>query len=308
VRMVGTQRRRRLALVSAVTALALLLAACGGKSKSTSSGGASATTAGGLHAQLPSDIQQAGEIKVGSDIEYPPIESFKSGTQEVEGLDWDLAQAMGQKLGVKVTFVNDTNFDAILSALISRRFDVVMSAMNDTPDRRAKKVDFIDYFKASTGIDVKKGNPDGIKSLDDLCGKTVAVQKGTTQESAVIPAAQSACSSAGKGKITVLAPEKDVDAVQQVKIGRAAAVLEDLPVSAYNASTSGGGNDFEVAGSTDIGAGKYGIAVPKDDTQLRGALQAALKAVIADGTYDQLLAKWKLSAGAYKNADVNTGT
>ncbi len=306
--MVGSRRGRRLALVSAVAALALLLAACGGKSNSSSSGGATATTAGGLHSQLPSDIQQAGEIKVGSDIEYPPIESFKTGTQEVQGLDWDLAQAMGQKLGVKVTFVNDTNFDAILSALISRRFDVVMSAMNDTPDRRSKKVDFIDYFKATTGIMVKKGNPDGIKTLTDLCGKTVAVQKGTTQETAIIPAAQSSCSSAGKPKLTVLAPEKDVDAVQQVKIGRAAAVLEDLPVSAYNASTSGGGNDFEVAGSTDVGAGKYGIAVPKDSSQLRDALQAALKAVITDGTYDQILTKWNLANGAYKNADINTGT
>ena len=306
--MVGTRRGRWLALVGAVAALALLLAACGGKSSSGSTAGGAPSAGSSLHSKLPSDIQQAGEIKVGSDIEYPPIEFFKEGTQEVQGLDWDLAQAMGQKLGVKVTFVNDTDFNGILGALISRRFDIVMSAMNDTPDRRAKKVDFIDYFKASTGIMVKKGNPDGIKTLADLCGKTVAVQKGTTQESAVIPAAQTQCSSAGKPKIAVLAPEKDVDAVQQVKIGRAAAVLEDLPVSAYNASTSGGGNDFEVAGSTDIGAGKYGIAVPKDDTQLRDALQAALKAVIADGTYDQILAKWNLSAGAYKNADINTGT
>lgn len=304
--MVGTRRGRRLALISAVAALALLLAACGGKSSSTAGGTSSAGSS--LHSKLPSDIQKAGEIRVGSDIEYPPIEFFKDSTQEVQGLDWDLAQAMGQKLGVKVTFVNDTDFAGILGALISGRFDIVMSAMNDTPERRAKKVDFIDYFKANTGIMVKKGNPDGIKSLTDLCGKTVAVQKGTTQETAVIPAAQSQCSAAGKPKITVLAPEKDVDAVQQVKVGRAAAVLEDLPVSAYNAATSGGGNDFEVAGSTDVGAGKYGIAVPKDDPQLRDALQAALKAIIADGTYDQILAKWNLSAGAYKNADINTGT
>jgi polar amino acid transport system substrate-binding protein len=304
--MVGT-RRRRIALAGMAAGLALLLAACGGNS------GNSGTTSGSgggltdLGKQLPSDIQQSKEIKVGSDIEYPPVEFFKEGTQEVQGFDYDLAQAMGQKLGVKVTFVNDTDFAGILGALAARRFDIVMSAMNDTAERRAKKVDFLDYFKVNTGILVQKGNPQGVKTLNDLCGRTVSVQKGTVQEDPVLKQQQQTCSGSGK-KINVLAFEKDVDAVQQVKNGRAVAVLEDLPVSAYNAKTSGGGNDFELAGTTDIGAGKYGIAVPKDNTQLRDALAAALKAVIGDGTYDQLLKKWGIESGAYKNADFNTGS
>jgi polar amino acid transport system substrate-binding protein len=304
--MVGIKGRRG-GLLALVAGVALLLAACGGGNKSTPSGGSSSGGLTQLGQKLPSSIQQSKEIKVGSDIEYPPVEFFKEGTQEVQGFDFDLAQAMGQKLGVKVTFINDTDFAGILGALAAGRFDIVMSAMNDTPERRAKAVDFIDYFNVNTGILVAKGNPKGIKTLDDLCGQTVSVQKGTVQEDPILKDQQGKCTSAGKAKVNVLAFEKDADAVQQVKTGRAVAVLEDLPVSAYNAKTVGGGSAMEVAGTTTEAAGKYGIAVLKSNTQLRDALQEALKAVIADGSYDQLLQKWGIQAGALKTADINTG-
>src|SRR5207342_3175226 len=98
------------------------------------------------------------------------------------------------------------------------------------------------------------------------------------------------CRTAGK-TLTLLRFEKDTDAVQQVKNGRAVANLEDFPVAAYNAQISGGGNDFTAVNVPGIEPGNYGIAVPAANTQLRDALQAALKAIIADGTYDQILTK-----------------
>src|SRR5205807_3196970 len=127
---------------------------------------------GSLFAKLPSSIQSSKEIKAGSDIEYAPIEFFKEGTQQTQGVDFDLAQAMGAKLGVKITFIDDTDFAGIIGALQAGRFDIVMSAMNDTAERRAKGADFIDYFTAGTSIIVQKGNPKGIKTLADLCGQT----------------------------------------------------------------------------------------------------------------------------------------
>jgi len=286
-----------------VAALALLLAACGGNdnNKGTSSGGGGGLT--DLGKKLPTSIQQSKEIKVGSDIAYAPVEFYKEGTQEVQGIDWDLAQAMGQKLGVKFTFAN-TTFDGIIPALKANRFDVIMSAMSDTPERQ-KEVDFIDYFKAGTSILVKKGNPQGIQSLDDLCGKTIALQKGTTQVD-VATEQQGKCKSAGKPAIKILTYDKDTDAQLQLRTGRAVADMNDFPVAAYAAQTVGGGNDFEVVGQQ-IGAGPYGIGVRKSDTQLRDALQEALKAAIADGAYAKVLQKWNVTAGSLTTPVINGG-
>jgi polar amino acid transport system substrate-binding protein len=302
--MVGTRRGRGVGtLLALVAGLALLLAACGGggnEGGSSSGGGGGLTDIG---KKLPSAIQQSKEIKVGSDIAYAPVEFYKEGTQEVQGIDWDLAQALGQKLGVKFTFAN-TTFDGIIPALKANRFDIIMSAMSDTPERQ-KEIDFIDYFKAGTSILVKKGNPQGIKSLDDLCGKTIALQKGTTQEE-VANDQQAKCTSAGKPKINLLTYDKDTDAQLQLRGGRSVADMNDFPVAAYAAQTVGGGNDFEVVGEQ-IGAGPYGIGVRKDDNQLRDALQEALKAIVADGSYAKVLQKWNVSQGALTTAAINGG-
>jgi polar amino acid transport system substrate-binding protein len=294
-------RRSRLSAVVLVSVL--VLGACGSSKKTTagSSGG------GSLFGRLPASIQSSKEIKAGSDIEYAPIEFFKEGTQQTQGVDFDLAQAIGKKLGVKVTFIDDTDFAGIIGALQAGRFDVIISAMNDNPDRRGKGVDFVDYFNAGSSILVQKGNPKAIKTVDDLCGQTAAVQKGTTQDTDILTPQEPKCQAAGK-PLNVLRFEKDTDALQQVKNGRAVVNLEDFPVAAYNAQTSGGGKDFDVVPGQVGVQGSYGIAVPKANTQLRDALQAGLKAVIADGTYDQILAKWNVSAGALKTAAINGGS
>jgi len=296
--------------VLVVTIAALLLAsACGKDSKpkaaetSTSASSAAST----LFSKLPADIQSRKELRVGSDIEYAPIEFYKEGTQQTQGLDWDVAQAMGAKLGVTVTFVDDTDFAGIIGALQAGRFDVVMSAMNDTAERRGKGVDFIDYFRAGSSILVQKGNPKAVKGLDDLCGTTVSVQKGTTQDTDILTPQVAKCQAAKKA-LNVLRFEKDTDALQQVKVGRAVADLEDFPVAAYNAKTSGGGKDFDVVAGQVGDIGSYGIAVPSKNTALRDTLQAALKAAIDDGTYDRILAGWNVAAGALKTAAINGGS
>jgi len=292
---------RRLRLVGFVAMAALTVAACGGGGKKSTAG----LTA--LGKKLPKAIQDSGVIRIGSDIEYAPVEFFKENTKIAQGLDVDVANAMAAKLGVKARFIDDTDFAGIILALRSGRFDIVMSAMNDTAERRGKGVDFIDYFRAGTSVLGKKGNPGNINSLDDLCGKTVAVQKGTVQETDILAPQQPKCTAAGKPKIDVLTFEKDTDALQQVKTGRAVADLEDFPVAAYNETISGNGNDFQVVGTPGFEVGQYGIAVPKEQTKLRDSLRAALKAVIADGTYDRILRKWNVTGGALKTAPLNGG-
>jgi polar amino acid transport system substrate-binding protein len=298
---------RKLTVIGVVAALAFGLAACGSSNKT--GGGATTTSSAGseLFAQLPAAIQSSKVIRVGSDIEYPPIEFYKEGTTQTEGLDYDLAQAMAAKLGVKFKFIDDTDFAGIIGAMQAGRFDIIMSAMNDTAERRKSGADFIDYFTAGTSIIVKKGNPQNIKTPDDFCGRTVAVQKGTVQDTDILTPQVAKCKTNGK-PLNVLRFEKDTDALQQVLNGRAVANLEDFPVAAYNAKTSGGGKDFEAVNVPGIGPGNYGIAVLKTNPKLRDALQATLKSVIADGTYDQILTKWNVTAGALKTAPIDAGT
>jgi polar amino acid transport system substrate-binding protein len=214
-----------------LVALALLTVAAAGvscKSKSTATTTPSGTSSTAtLFAKLPAAIQASKEIKVGSDVAYAPIEFFKEGTQ-VQGVDYDFGQALGSKLGVKVTFVN-APFDGQPAALKAKRFDMVMSARTDTKTRQGE-VDFVDYFTAGTALLVQKGNPKNINSLDDLCGKTVALEKGTTQAD-VADGQATKCQTAGKATVNVLKLDKDTDALQQLKIGRSDADLNDFPVA-----------------------------------------------------------------------------
>lgn len=246
-------------------------------------------------------MKDRGRLLVGSDIAYAPVEFYEEGTNRATGIDIDLCEAIAKEMGLGggCEFRN-TTFDGIIPALKARRFDIIMSAMSDTPERQ-KEIDFVDYFKAGTSILVRKGNPEGIRSLDDLCGKTVGIQKGTTQEE-VANAQKEKCKASGSD-LTVLTFETDPEAQQALKAGRTVADMNDFPVAAYVAQTTG---DFEVVGEQ-IETGPYGIGVRKEDTDLRDAIQAALKAIIADGTYDRILAKWNVTQGALKTAAVNGG-
>ncbi|MFE9255436.1 ABC transporter substrate-binding protein [Streptomyces sp. NPDC006879] len=314
-----TTARSKIAAVGAIAVTsALLLTGCGDQTDSANSNTAASPEAGKsstapLFDKLPKKIQDAGVIKVGTDATYAPME-FKQGEQIV-GVDPDIAAALGAQLGVKFQFTSGT-FDTLLGSLPTGRTDLVMSSMTDTKarqeglDDQGKKtgngVDFVDYFSASTGILVKKGNPQNIQSLDDLCGKKIAVQRGTTYEQAAKDQAAK-CKADGKGNLAIESFATDAEAQTRVKAGGAVADLNDSPVAAYIAKTAGGGNDFEaVANKSD--AGLFGIAIDKKNTQLRDALVAALDATIADGTYKAALDKWGAADGAVTKASVNAGS
>ncbi|MCX5560664.1 ABC transporter substrate-binding protein [Streptomyces sp. NBC_00038] len=311
-----TVTRSRTAAVGAIAvAGALLLAGCGDQTDdSSSSSDTASASAAPLADKLPADIKAGSTLKVGSDIAYPPVEYMDGG--KAVGIDPDIADALGKQLGVKFEFQNG-KFDQLIVGLQSKRFNVIMSAMNDTKDRQegidsdtGKKagngIDFVDYFTAGTSILVQKDNPEGIKSLDDLCGKVVALQKGTTSEG-IAKAQSTKCTDDGKKAITLQTFDTDPEALLRLKQGASVADLNDFPVAAYNAKTSGGGNDFEVVGDQ-IEAGPYGIGVSKENTELRDALQAAMSAIIENGEYAKILEKWNVTDGAVTEAKINGGS
>jgi polar amino acid transport system substrate-binding protein len=242
-------------------------------------------------------------LAVGSDISYAPLEFF-AGSKQVKGFDYDLAQALGAELGASVGFENH-DFNDLIASLQRGRYDFVMSAMSDTRDRE-QQVDFIDYFLAGSGLLVPANNPNHIHNIASLCGMTVDLQRGTSQEKALIAQSKD-CVSVGLHPVKMLLYATDDDALKQFLAGHSMAHVSDYPVVSYLAQTLGHGKKYIVAGEQ-FGVVPYGIAVSKRNPQLRARLQNALLAIIADGTYDKLLKKWSLEQGAMRSAPINAGT
>ncbi|MBO1336139.1 ABC transporter substrate-binding protein [Streptomyces sp. VRA16 Mangrove soil] len=310
----GQVTKSRIAAAGAIAvAGTLLLTGCGDQTKDNSSSASkSSTKAAPLADKLPKEIRDKGVVRVGSDIAYAPVE-FKDKSGKAIGIDPDLADALGKQLGVKFEFQNGT-FDTLITGLRSNRYDIAMSAMTDTKDRQdgvdsdtGKKVgegvDFVDYFNAGVSIYTPKGKTQGIKSWDDLCGKKIVVQRGTVSHD--LAKAQAKKCPSGK-KLGIQAFDDDQQAQTRLRSGGADAGSSDFPVAAYAVKTSGGGKDFEIVGDQ-VEAAPYGIAVAKDQSQLRDAIKAAMDAIIKNGEYDKVIAKWGVEAGSVKEATVNGG-
>ncbi|MFC8721773.1 ABC transporter substrate-binding protein [Kitasatospora sp. NPDC057198] len=295
-------------LTAAALAGTLLLTGCG----SSAGSGGDAGSASDLHAQLPEQLRKDGVLRIGADLTYAPI-GFKADGDRPDGLDVDLANAIGGVLGLRVQF-SDVPFDRLRLGLQAREYDVVMSGMTDTAQRRdgvdeqARKVndgvDFVDYFATGTSIVTAKGNPQRITGPEDLCGRTIAVQRGTTQ-AGMLERQAAACERAGR-KLTVTETDTDDQALALVAQGRAAADLDDAPVAAHAVKNGRAGGQFQVVGDQ-WQVAPYGIAFAKEDTVLRDAVAKALDRLIRNGEYDKILAKWGLSGGAVQSAVVNGG-
>ena len=175
-----------------------------------------------------------------------------------------------------------------------------VSSFTVNPERM-EQATMVSYFKAGTQWVTQKGNPKGIDP-DDACGKTVGVQKGTVQADEDLPARQKACTDAGKPEIKVLVDADQAKVTASVQSGKADAMLVDLPPAIAAVDSTGG--TLELLGEQ-YDSAPYGYVLKKDDTAFGEAIVEALKQLKADGTYDQILAKWKTEGGAISDFAVN---
>lgn len=248
---------------------------------------------------LPASIKSAGNITVATDAEYPPNNFVASDGETIIGISPALAHAIGKVLGIKVKMVN-TRFASIIPGLKAGRYDMAMSGINDTL-KREKKVDFVDYIKVGQQLIVQGGNPDHINSLKDLCGKTVALAKGTV--SVGISRHQSAkCKQSGEQPVNILLFPTAAQALLQVRSGRAVANIADSTKVGYVSAHSHG--KLQPAGSM-FSSAYQGIAVPKGHPKFLKALQAALNAMIANGEYKAILTKWHVAQSGVDKARIN---
>jgi polar amino acid transport system substrate-binding protein len=195
---------------------------------------------------------------------------------------------------------DNRDFSGILRDVASHRVDLAMSAMTDTRERE-RRVDFVDYFSAGTAVVVQRGNPDGITDLAGLCGRTVAVERGTVQVD-LLARSQNQCRGA---RIRVGTYDTNADALLQLRTGRASAVLNDYPPAALLATDARTRADYQLASTAQYEPGLYGIAVAKTDLRLRDTLRAALDRVMRSGEYRRVLRRWGVGAGAVPQAAVN---
>jgi len=213
-------------------------------------------------------------LSVGSDIPYPPFEQGKAG--EYTGFDIELMEAIGEKIGRTPEFT-DTSFETIFRDVAQGKFEAVISAATITEERE-KAVDFSNpYYLSEQAVLVKEGSD--IKSLEDLDGKTVAVQQGTTGQ-------ELAKEELGGSEVRPY-PEGP-DAVNALKAGTVEGVIIDAPV-AQNAVEKSGGVEIAEKVPTEE---EYGIAVAQGETELLEEINKGLEEVLDDGTYKTIYEKW----------------
>jgi polar amino acid transport system substrate-binding protein len=199
-------------------------------------------------------------------------------------------------MGLKANVVNAT-FDTIIPGLASGKYDMGASSFTDTKARE-KTVDFVDYFIAGESFITKASGGVSISSIADICGKTVAVEKGTTEETDAGTQGKK-CTSAGKPGVKVLSFSDQNAANLALSSGRAQLGFLDSPIAEYQVKQSGG--QFKLVGASYANA-PYGLALPKNG--LDQAVLAALKVLMQNGTYSGILSHWGLTSGAIPASQV----
>ncbi|WP_421505250.1 ABC transporter substrate-binding protein [Erwinia rhapontici] len=252
-------------------------------------------------AEPPAAIKAKGELTVAIMPNYPPMEYKDPASNQLTGVDVDLGNAIGEKLGIKINW-QEIAFEQMVNAVATKRVDMVMSGMTDTQERQ-KVVSFIDYFKTGPQFYTLASRADITTSLD-LCGKKVGTSRRTTFPQEIAKWSQANCEKAGKPAIVVVGAEGTADARTQLRQQRIDAVVQGSETLPY---------------IMDLEKGKFkpldkafafqytGMAIDKNNPELISAVQAAVNEMIADGTYMKILTKWGLSDGGVSSATVNQG-
>ena len=270
--------RRSFLAAAGLTAAALALTACGGSSSSTASSTASSAAsseAASSSAVAELTTVEAGKLTMATNATFPPYE-MTTDTGAFEGIDVDTAQAIAEKLGLELQ-IDDMEFDAALLSVQQGKADIVMAGVTVTDERKAV-MDFSDSY--ATGIQsiiVPEGSD--IATPDDLAGKKIGTQRGTT--------GYIYCSD-DFGDDAVVAYDNGLTAVQALNNGQVdAVVIDNAPAKEYVAANPG-----LVILETSYAEEDYAIGMAKGNTALEDAVNAALEELKADGTLQSIVDKY----------------
>jgi polar amino acid transport system substrate-binding protein len=308
----------RLVVLVGAFVIAAAASGCGGSSSGTTTSGSGSSSAGTtatasstgpgaiakdptIAAEVPAAIASKGMLTVAADATYAPNEFIAADGTTVVGMDVDLGHALGEVMGVQFTFTN-ASFDTIIPGLLAGKYGIGMSSFTDTLARQ-QVVDFVTYFSAGTSFYVAASGGATVMSLADLCGKKVGVERGTTQQTDAT-AQNAKCKATGKPAVQLSVFPDQNGANLALSSGRVEVVMADSPVAAYAVKQSNG--HFALSGSP-YGTAPYGIAIPKK-SGLQKPILDALNKLIANGTYQKILAQWGVQQGAIANPAINAAT
>jgi polar amino acid transport system substrate-binding protein len=253
-------------------------------------------------AELPGEIKQAGSLRLTVNSTYAPMEYRDPATNELVGLDIDLANELAKRLGGLKIVWSETPFAELIPSLQTRRADFIISGIQDRSSRR-ETADFVDYL--TTGPQFFVLTESEVKSATDICGKKVGTTRSTAFPIEIEKWSKQNCEAAGKPAIQYVPGENSIDVRNQLKQGRIDAAVQGSETLPYAQQQEAG--KYRVVGEQ-LSIGYQGIMFRKDDAALREVVTEKLAAMIADGTYKAILDKYGLGANAVAKPLMNAAS
>ncbi len=267
------------ALILALAMCTAMLTACGGgNSNTTASTGSAAPATSAATSEAGADegykLATDGTLTMATNAYFPPYEYYDG--QDVIGIDADIAQAIADKLGLKLK-IEDMEFDSIITAVSTGKADLGLAGMTVTPDRQ-KNVDFSDTYANGVQVIIVKEDST-IAKPDDLKGKKIGVQLSTTGDLTATDEF---------GKDSVVQYNKGNDAVMALTQGQVdAVIIDNEPAKSYVAANKG----LKIL-DTEFLNEDYAACIAKDNTGLTKAVNKALAELKADGTLQKIVDKY----------------
>ncbi|HXS07039.1 MAG TPA: ABC transporter substrate-binding protein [Rhizomicrobium sp.] len=253
-------------------------------------------------AQQKLNLANPGEIVFLTNPIYPPMEFVNPATGEMNGFDIDLGKAIARKLGLKDRWTQSA-FAQLQSSLQTHRGDVILSGMSDNVKRQAS-MDFIDYVTTGPILFTLNSKAGAFRTPTDFCGKKIAGSRSTSFSVDVPKWSADNCVAKGKPAIIYEGTEDSNAARLGMKQGRYDGVVQGIETIAYQMKIEP--NTYTMVGEPLFKNDVFGIAVSKNNPQLRAAIAGALSELIKSGEYGKLLAKWGLTRNAVSAVSINS--
>jgi polar amino acid transport system substrate-binding protein len=294
-----------------ITALSAMLLVTGcdindSNTKSTTSTTSTLSTSDlitGIGYSLPERLLKSGKMTVGVVPQFQPMAFYPEGTGALSGADIEIMEAIAQNLGLTVDWA-PVSFDAMLTGIISRRFDASITGISDTPERQGQ-IKFVDYMMESKIYLILAENANAVsEELTSVCGLTIAVQRGT-MDPKYLQILNDGCAAEGRPDARSLELSSSSDKKLAVQSRRAeVSFFSSIDFPALQKES---GNAFAAYRVRNLPAEIWGIALHPNDTELARAVQQTVQELMDNGTYTSILEKWNISHLSLETATINAG-